>query len=85
MCHTPDQLRIISGRSANTEKEERQFNFIKSITNLTSNRHPANVISNAIIRLQASEDLNNKSPNNTQINLLFQNYIKVFQAVFTTQ
>lgn len=56
--HAPLQYRVISGRSANTEKEEASFNPIKSVTKLTSNNHPDNIISNAMIRLQAAEKIN---------------------------
>ena len=45
--HSPEQYRILSGRLANTEKEEATFNFIKKATKLTANHHPANVIANA--------------------------------------
>ena len=38
--HSPEQYRILSGRLANTEKEEATFNFIKVVNNLTSNHHP---------------------------------------------
>ena len=47
MKHSPEQYRILSGRLANTEKEEATFNFIKKATKLTANHHPANVIANA--------------------------------------
>ena len=53
--HAPDQYRIISGMSSNTESEERQFNFFKQITKSTSNHHPNHVILNAIKRLQVKE------------------------------
>ncbi|XP_065645686.1 uncharacterized protein LOC136076144 [Hydra vulgaris] len=58
VTYTPDQLRIISGRAANTEKEERQFNFIKTTTNTTSNLHPSHIISNALIRMQVFNEFN---------------------------
>jgi len=47
--HSPQQYRIISGRSSNTEKEEANFSIIKKATNLTSNHHPDNIILNAIL------------------------------------
>ena len=50
--HSPGQYRIFSGRLANTEKEEATFNFIKKATNLASNHHPANVIANAMVRME---------------------------------
>ena len=51
--HSPEQYQLFSGRSSNTEKEEAQFNALKTFTNLTSNHHPENVVFNSIIRLQA--------------------------------
>ena len=56
--HSPNQLRIISGRAANTEKEESTFNTIKTITNNTSTRHPEHIINNAFIRIQVNEQKN---------------------------
>ena len=44
---TPDQLKIVSGRAANIEKVERQFNFIEATINTTSSCQPSHVISNA--------------------------------------
>lgn len=55
--HSSTQLRIVSGRTANTEKEEAFFNPIKTMTKLTSNNHTENVICNALIRVQASAKL----------------------------
>ena len=54
----PLMLRIVSGKSANTELEERTFNTMKRTTSSTSNFHPDHVILNAIIRLQVKEDFN---------------------------
>ena len=59
VCHAPDQYRILSGRSANTEKEESTFNFIKTNTKLTSNHHADNIITNTLIRVAARKNLNN--------------------------
>ena len=56
--YSPEQYRILSGGLANTEKVEATFNFIKVVTNLTSNHHPSNIIANAIIRMQAKNILN---------------------------
>ena len=53
MKHSPEQNRLFSGRLANTEKEEATFNFIKKATNLAANHHSANVITNAMIRMEA--------------------------------
>ena len=41
-----------------TRTVEATFNFIKVVTNLTSNHHPSNIIANAIIRMQAKNILN---------------------------
>ena len=51
ISHTPDQLRIDSGIAANTEKVERDLNFIKAIKNATSNCQPSRAFSNALIRI----------------------------------
>ena len=61
--HSSEQYRILSGRSANTEDEERTFHYLKSVSTLTSNHHPENVILNAIIRTQAREFITGNSPN----------------------
>ena len=58
IIHAPQQYRLVSGRTSNTESEEATFNAIKITTNLTSNHHPPNVIVNALIRLQAKDQLN---------------------------
>ena len=50
--HLLGQFRIVSGRLVNVEKEERQFKFISSTSNQTSNHHPEHIISNSIIRMQ---------------------------------
>ena len=55
--HAPEQYRIVSGRTSNTEKEEATFSHIKRDTNNASNHHADNVISNAIIRHQARKVL----------------------------
>jgi hypothetical protein len=55
--HAPIQNRLISGRSANTEEQERIFNAITNITRTTSSFHPDHIISNILVRLQAEKDL----------------------------
>ena len=40
VCHAPIMYRLISGRSANAELEERMFHTLKIITKGTSNQHP---------------------------------------------
>ena len=59
--HAGLQLRIVSGKSAHTEQEERNFQQMKKIANLTSNHHPKNVIFNIWIRLQAKVLLDEKT------------------------
>ena len=59
--HAGLQLRIVSGKSAHTEQEERNFQQMKKIANLTSNHHPKNVIFNIWIRLQAKVLLDEKN------------------------
>ena len=57
ITHAPLQYRIINGRSANTENEERKFNFMKVTDLTTSNRHADNIILNAFVRSRAREEL----------------------------
>ncbi|XP_057315536.1 uncharacterized protein LOC130656649 [Hydractinia symbiolongicarpus] len=59
IAHAPEQYRIFSGPTTNTENEERSFNFLKVISSQTSNHHPANVILNAFLRLQVKEENSN--------------------------
>ena len=56
-AHGGLMLRIISGLSANAEKQEQIFNAIKRITNRTINYHPGHIIPNVFIRLQAEKEL----------------------------
>ena len=44
--HSCQQYRIISGRSANTEKEEATFNSLKTFAKLTSNHHNDDILLN---------------------------------------
>ena len=64
MKHAGLRYRIVSSRSANTEKEEVMFTSIKTDTKLTSNFHSDQLVSNIIIRLQAREILNNGNASN---------------------
>ena len=57
VSHTLDQLRVVSDKAANTEKEKRRINFIKTTTNATSNHQPSHFISNALTRIQVSKKL----------------------------
>ena len=56
MDHAAKQQRIMSLASANTEDEERAFNYMKVVARLASNHHPDNVISTCFIRLQIHGD-----------------------------
>ena len=51
--HAGKQLRIVSGKSTHVEQEERQFNYLKNVTKLTTNNHPSNITFNLWIRYQA--------------------------------
>ena len=64
MKHAGLQYRIVSGRSANTEKEETMFTSIKTDTKLTSNFHSDQLVSNIIILWQVREILNNGNVEN---------------------
>ena len=55
--HCPQQYRVISDRTSNTESEEATFNSLKTFTNLTSNHHRDHVVVNALIRTQTKEAL----------------------------
>ena len=55
-AHAAKQSRIISGRSANTEEEERQFNSLQGITKLT-NRRPSDIITPSLVRLEAEQQM----------------------------
>lgn len=55
VCHAGDQYRIISGRSSNTEQEERTFNFFKQVSSSTTNHHPDHVILNSMLRFQVKD------------------------------
>lgn len=56
-AHAGDMLRIISGQSANAERQERIFNSIKRITKNTSNYHSGHIVPNLFIRLQAEKEM----------------------------
>ena len=55
--HAPIQNRLISGRSANTEEQERIFNAITNITCTTSSFRADHIIPNILLRLQAEKGL----------------------------
>ena len=76
--HSPEQYRLFTGRSSNTEKEEAQFNAPKTFINLTSNHHPENVIFNSIIRLPAKQVLNKGKNDYHEKDLTF---LKLYQQI----
>ena len=49
--HAPVMYRIISGKTANAEQEERVFHTLKNITSTTSNQHAEHVLLNNMIRI----------------------------------
>ena len=55
--HAPVMYRIISGKSANAEMEERIFNTFKRITNATSNQHPDHILLNFMARVSVRQEL----------------------------
>ena len=55
-AHAPIQQRLISGRSANTEEQERVFNSINNITRTTSSNHADHIIGNVFIRIHAEKE-----------------------------
>ena len=79
--HSPEQYRLFSGRSSNAEKEEAQFNALKTFTNLTSNHHPKNVIFNSIIRFQTKQVLNEGENDYNEKDLTF---LKLYQPIKVT-
>ena len=57
MTHAREQYRIVSGRSANSEREEALFTSMKNNTNQTSNHHSNNINSNILICHQAKNKI----------------------------
>jgi len=55
ISHALQQYRLMPLTSANTEDEERAFNFLKEISKHTSNHHADNVLLNSFIKLQVRE------------------------------
>ena len=53
VAHAPQQLEIVSLRSVNTENQERIFEQAQRSATAASNRHPSNVLSTTVLRLQA--------------------------------
>ena len=78
-------LRIISGLSANAEKQERIFNAIKRITNRTSNYHPGHIIPNVFIRLQAEKELDIEQNDVARQQAVISNLAKCLKAPSNTR
>ena len=55
------QERLVSGKSAHVESQERIFNTFKEITNTTSNYQAGHIIGNLFVWLQAEEKLKGHS------------------------
>ena len=58
--HATDYYRIVPGSTIHTEKEERSFTRLKSITNTSSNRHAQHVINNIFVRIGVSDKRDKK-------------------------
>ena len=69
VSHSPIQLRIMSLSSANSENEERAFNFFKEISTHATNHHPENVLLNAFLRIQIRADWEKHLGTNTKSNI----------------
>lgn len=83
-CHSPEQYRLISGRTANAEKEESTFNFLKTVTNLASNHHCDNVLINAIIRLQVRKQTKSSNASMTNQSFLHKIYTPIKEQLSNT-
>ena len=55
--HAPLQYELVSQKSVNTENQERLFGQARKAAEATSNRHPENVISTVLLRLQAKREV----------------------------
>ncbi|XP_048587968.1 uncharacterized protein LOC125572131 isoform X1 [Nematostella vectensis] len=53
VVHSPIQSRLVSGRSVNTEQQERHFNTFSAIAENTSSRRPGEIITPGLVRMQA--------------------------------
>ena len=80
----PEQYRLISGRTANTEKEEATFNFLKNVTNLTSNHHSDNILTNSIIRFQMKKEINVTQGTKIKDSFIFNIYKPIKQIHIST-
>ena len=83
--HSALQYRIVSGRTANTEKEGATFNSLKTFTNITSNHHSDNTVPNALIRTQAKEQLHQQPLKSSTDEKIFKNlYLPLKELVNDT-
>lgn len=57
VAHAPLQYEVISLRSVKTENQERIFSQARKTATATSNRHPQNIVSSLVIRLQAKTEI----------------------------
>ena len=57
VCHSAFQYRITSGCTDKSEKEKATFNILKKFTNITSNHHLDQVVTNALMQTQAKKQL----------------------------
>ena len=60
-CYAAKIYRLVSGKAAKSEEEERIFQTLKEICNNTSNHHHGHVLINNMIRLQVREEFNPQS------------------------
>ena len=61
ILHSPTMLRIVNGRTANAEDEERIFQSFKSTTKNTSNQHGDHILFNFLIRNQVKQEIQKHS------------------------
>ena len=82
--HCPQQYRVISGQTPNTESEEATFNNLKTFTNLTSNHYPDHIVLNALIQTHAKEALTPHGLKNFKEEKVFKNlYLPIKKCLVT--
>ena len=62
-AHAPDQNRILPGRSAAAESNERMIGTLKDLAKNTSNHHTDNIVANCFIRIQVGNDFDPSKDN----------------------
>ena len=72
--HAGDYYRIVPGSTIHTEKEERSFTRVKSITNNTSNRHAQHVINNVFVRVAVCDKREKKTTSQRLENKISKEY-----------